>query len=124
MADEYRIIIIDEENGELLTNQVVDEEDGERLAAIVENGFEDDDCSCSSDYSECERVCGQVVLMLEDAGIDTDNHDEMIEQLEYMKLVKKEVKPEYKSVKKTKGKIEKVEKKVEEKKPVIKKRNL
>lgn len=100
MANEYRIILIDEENGDLLTNQLIDEEVAERMAAIVECGFE-------GEGSECERVCSQVASMLEDAGIDTDNHDEMIEELEDMVLVKKSRKPE--------KKIEKYEKKPEKK---------
>ncbi len=88
MADEYRVIIIDEENRDLLTNQLIDEEIAERMAAIVECGSEVEDGSEGEIAKGCERVCSQVASMLEDADINTDNHDEMIEELKDMVLVK------------------------------------
>ena len=68
----YRQIIIDEDNGELLKNETFDEE------------YEDESCE------GCEEICGRVSEMLEEAGIETEDHDEMLEALEGMKLVKKD----------------------------------
>lgn len=93
---EYRVILIDEENGDLLTNELIDGELVSRIAEIIENGYE-------GEGSECERVCSQVSFMLEEAGVDTDNHDEMIEELEDMVLVKKSKKPEKKVEPEKKG---------------------
>lgn len=100
---EYRIIIVkDEESGELLKNELIDEELADQIAGIVEDGEVDN-------YEECEQVCSQVAKMLDDAGISTEDHDEMLDALGDLKLVRKEVKPEYieklKKIQKTKGKI-------------------
>lgn len=99
---ECRIIIINEESGELLKNELIEEELADQISGIVEDGF-------IETYEQCETICSNVTKMLDDAGIDTDNHDEMIDALGDLKLVRKEVKPEYienlKKIKKTKGKI-------------------
>ncbi len=85
----YRMIIIDEENDELLKNEVFDEE------------YEDESCE------GCEEVCDKVSEMLMDAGIETDDHEEMIEALDGMRLVKKENGNGRKIVKKNGGNKEK-----------------
>jgi len=96
MSEEYRIIIIDEENGELLTNELIDEELSEQITGIVEDGEIDN-------YEECETVCSEVLSMLEKIGIDTDgDHDLILKELKKMMFVKKEKMPEKKPEKKMK----------------------
>lgn len=101
---ECRILIIDEENGELLKNELIDEELADQIAGIVEDGEVDN-------YEGCEQVCSEVVSMLNEAGISTENHEEMIDALGELKLIRKKL---YESVetpkkirkpKETKGKI-------------------
>lgn len=98
---ECRIIIISEETGDLLKNELIEEDLADQISGIVEDGFVDN-------YEECEEVCSTVAKMLDEIGISTEDHDEMIKELEDLKFVKKEVNPEYieklKKVKKTKGK--------------------
>lgn len=78
------IIIINEETGELLKNELIGEELADQISGIVEEGF-------IETYEQCETVCSNVSKMLDDAGISTEDHDEMIEELEKLKLVKKDV---------------------------------
>lgn len=100
---ECRILIINEESGELLKNELIEEELADQIAGIVEDGFVDN-------YEQCETICSNVSKMLEDAGIKADvDHEEMLDALGDLKLIRKEVKPEYieklKKIQKTKGKI-------------------
>ena len=83
-----KVLIIDEENGVECVD--VSEEISSEISEIINTGEE---CSCES--SGCEEVCEAVDCMLQDIGINTDNHDEMIDVLGDLKLVRKEVNPEY-----------------------------
>ncbi len=81
---ECRIIIINEESGELLKNELIEEELADQITGIVEDGFVDT-------YEQCETICSNVSKMLEEAGIEADEHEEMIDALEDLKLVKKKL---------------------------------
>ena len=102
-----RIIIIKEESDELLFKKLIDKELADQIVGIVKEGF-------IETYEECETICSNVSKMLDDIGISTEDHDEMIDALEDLKLVRKEVKPEHieklKKIRKTKGKIIKTRK--------------
>ena len=80
---ECRIIIINEETGDLLKNELIEEDLADQISGIVEDGFVDN-------YEECETICSTVTSMLDNIGIATEDHDEMISELEDLKLVKKE----------------------------------
>jgi len=94
-----RVLIINEETQELIENKLINEELADQISGIVEDGF-------IETYEECEIVCSTVAEMLDDAGIDTDGHDDMLKELEDLKLVKKDVNPESnkKKIKKIKPK--------------------
>ena len=106
---ECRIIIINEESNELLKNELIEDDLADQIAGIVEDGF-------IENYEECEQVCSQVTKMLDEVGISTEDHDEMIDALGDLKLVRKDIKHEYieklKKIKKTKGKIIKIKRKL------------
>lgn len=105
MMKECRVIIINEESGELLENELIEEELADQIVGIVEDAEVDN-------YEECEVICSVVTKMLEEAGIEAEDHDEMIKELGGLKLVKKDVNPEciVKKIKKTKGKIKRPKK--------------
>ena len=80
---ECRIIIINEETGDLLKNELIEEDLADQISGIVEDGFVEN-------YEECELICSRVFKMLDNIGIVTEDHEEMIKELEDLKLVKKE----------------------------------
>ncbi len=110
---ECRIIIIHEESGELLKNDLIDEELADQISGILEDGY-------IENYEGCETICSNVSKMLEDAGIKAEGHEEMIDALEDLKLIRKEVNPKYieklEKIKKTKGKIIRKKRKSKKKK--------
>ncbi len=82
---ECRIIIINEESGELLKNELIEEELADQIYGVVEDGF-------IENYEGCETICSNISKMLEDAGIKADgDHEEMLDALEDLKLVKKKL---------------------------------
>jgi len=86
-VEEVRVLIINEETQELLKNELIEEELADQIAVIIEDGFVEN-------YEDCEVVCSAVAKMLDFIGIETENHDDMIKELEDLKLVKKDVNPE------------------------------
>lgn len=96
MANECRVVVIDEENEDLLISKSVDEELADQIVGIVEDGEIDN-------YEECEQVCSQVVRMLEDIGINCDgDHDKIMKELKSTVLIKKEVVSKVRKIKRKK----------------------
>ena len=110
-----RVLIINEETQELIENKLINEELADQISGIVEDGF-------IETYEECEIVCSTVAEMLDDAGIDTDGHDDMLKVLKDLKLVKKDVNTESNKTKKPIKTKEKKIKKIKPKKLVRKKK--
>ena len=83
---EFRVIIIDEENEELIKNEMIDEELVEALSEMID-GEDIESCECEG----CEEVCNRISEMLfQETGIEMDDHDSMLQALEGLRLVKKE----------------------------------
>jgi len=98
-VEEVRVLIINEGTQELIENKLINEELADQISGIVEDGF-------IETYEECEIICSMVTELLDEIGISTEDHDEMIKELKDLKLVKKDVNPESnkKKIKKIKPK--------------------
>lgn len=83
MVSECRIVVINEETEELIINELINEELADDIVEMVEEGEVET-------FEECANVCDKVSEMLSEAGIETEDHDEMIAGLDGLKLVKKE----------------------------------
>ena len=110
-----KVLVIDEDNN------VIAEDVSEEVAAEIVSRIEnEDDCGCES--SGCEEICEYMTKMLAEIGIETEDHDEMIKELEDLKLVKKDVNTESNKTKKLIKTKEKKIKKIKPKKIVRKKK--
>jgi len=83
---ECRVLVINEETEEVMKNERIDEEFAQSIVDMIDCGDDNESCECGG----CEEVCNWVGGMLEEAGIDECDHEEMLEALEGMRLVKKE----------------------------------
>lgn len=84
----FRVIVMDESDEDetvLMLNGEVDEEEiVDSIVELVEEGE-------IETFEECSTVCNRISEMLEEAGIKAEDHDDMIEALENLKLIKKVV---------------------------------